>query len=82
MSAGSENNTICQYPAQTSVQKRYSGRGRRARKMKAVTRMLKMRASFRRSEHCESVVDGVMRKEDGKTDGKAVEVIPFAVEDR
>ena len=50
--------------------------------MKAVIRMLKMRASFRRSEHCESVVDGVTRKEDGKTEGKVVEVIPFAVEDR
>ena len=59
-----------------------SGRGRRTRKMKVVTRMLNMRASFRRSKHCESVVAGVMRKEDGKTDGKAVEVIPFAAEER
>lgn len=50
--------------------------------MKAVTRMLNTRASFRRSEHCVSVVDGVTRKEDGKTEGKVVEVIPFAVEDR
>jgi hypothetical protein len=50
--------------------------------MKAVSRMLNMRASFRRSEHCVSVLDGVMRKEDGKTDGKMVEVIPFAVDDR
>ncbi len=50
--------------------------------MKAVARMLNTRASFRRSKHCESVVDGVTRKEDGKTEGKVVEVIPFAVEDR
>ena len=50
--------------------------------MKAVTRMSNARASLRRSEHCESVVDGVTRNEDGKMDGKGVEVIPFAVEDR
>ena len=50
--------------------------------MKAVTRMLNRRASLRKSKHCESVVAGVTRKEDGKTDGKAVEVIPFAAEDR
>ena len=48
--------------------------------MKVVTRMLNMRYYFCRSKHCESVVAGVTRKEDGKTDGKAV--IPFAVEDR
>ena len=59
-----------------------SGRGRRTRKMKAVTRMLNARASFRKSAHCVSVVDGVTRKEDGKTEGKEVEDIPFAVEDR
>lgn len=82
MSAGSENSTTCQYPAQTSVQKRNSGRGRRTRKIKAVTRMSNARASFRRSEQCEIVVDGAMRKEDGKIEGKGVEVIPFAVEDR
>lgn len=50
--------------------------------MKAVTRMLNARASFRKSAHCVSVVDGVTRKEDGKTEGKEVEDIPFAVEDR
>jgi hypothetical protein len=80
--SGSENSTTCQYPAQTSVQKRNSGRGRRTRKMKTVTRISNTRASSRRSEQCGSVVDGVKRKEEGKIDGKGVEVIPFAVEDR
>ena len=44
--------------------------------------MLNARASFRRSEQCESVLAGEMRNEDGKMDGNGVVVSPFAVEDR
>jgi hypothetical protein len=76
---GWEKSVTCQNPMQTRHQNATIGLGRRTRKMSAVTRILKASAALRRSWQCRREVLDRNWNDNGKTDGKPMDVKPCAL---
>jgi hypothetical protein len=70
---------MCQNPIHTRHQNVIIGLGRRMKNRRHVTSMLKARTGVRMSVQCERDVDGPNCMDNGKTEGKPMDVRPFAV---
>ena len=74
-----EKSVMCQNPMHTRLQNVIIGLGRRARNRRHVTSMLKASPGVRMSVQCVREVDRSNCIDSGKTEGKPMDVRPFAV---